>query len=57
MTEPDDDFDIESLTDEERAELEAKLARGSADVEAGRTVDAAELLERLRTRRAAKERP
>lgn len=53
MTDPEE-LDLESLTDEERAELEAKLARGSADVEAGRTVDAAELLARLRAR---KERP
>ena len=28
---------IESLTDDERAELDAKLARDSADIEAGRT--------------------
>jgi predicted transcriptional regulator len=40
--------------DDERAELDAKLARGSADIEAGRTVDASEVLAKLRTRREAK---
>lgn len=45
---------FESLTDDERAELDAKLARGSADIEAGRTVDASEVLAKLRASREAK---
>src|SRR5690606_25592987 len=45
---------IESLTDDELAELDAKLARGSADIEAGRMVDASEVLAKLRARREAK---
>lgn len=44
---------IESLTDDERAELDAKLARGSADIEAGRMVDASEVLAKVRARREA----
>jgi len=39
------------VDDEERARLHAALDRGSADIEAGRTVDAAEFLAKLDARR------
>lgn len=42
---------IERLSVAERAALDAKLARGSADIEAGRTVDASVVLAKLRARR------
>lgn len=41
------------LDDEERGRLHASIERGLADVKAGRTVDAREVMEKLRARRVA----
>jgi hypothetical protein len=41
----------ENFEEEERAALHRALERGSADIEAGRTVDARELLAKLEARR------
>ena len=41
----------DSFDDEERAALHRALERGSADIEAGRTVDARELLAKLEAQR------
>ena len=41
----------DSFDEEERAALHRSLERGSADIAAGRTVDAAELLAKLESRK------
>jgi hypothetical protein len=41
----------EGLSDEDRADLQARLAKARADVAAGRTVDAREFLRQLAERR------
>ncbi len=44
------DDGTDDLDDEERARLHAALDRGLADIEAGRTVPAEQVLEKLRAR-------
>jgi hypothetical protein len=41
----------DNLDDEERARLHAAIDRGLADIEAGRTVPAEDVIEKLRARR------
>jgi hypothetical protein len=41
----------DTFDDEERAALHRSLERGSADIEAGRTVDAAEFMAKLESRK------
>lgn len=45
------DDGTDDLDGEERARLHAALDRGTADIEAGRTVPAEQVLEKLRARR------
>ena len=47
---------LESLSAAQRDELHEKLSRGSADIRAGKTVDAEEVLAKLRARREAESR-
>jgi hypothetical protein len=42
--------DVDDLNDDERVELHAAIREGLEDVEAGRTVDAAEVIAELRAR-------
>ena len=50
LVEPPIDDATDHLDDEERAGLHASIDRGLADMEAGRTVDAREVVEMLRAR-------
>lgn len=49
--EPDlEEVDFDNMTDEESAELDAALLRAMDDVDAGRMIDAEEVMARLRAR-------